>query len=74
MLAITVTPGARGHAELAQFEEPVGEGAGLVVETLALGVCGTDREILAGRYGSVPVADVTEYLDILSRAKVVSWR
>ena len=32
------------------------------------------RDVLTGRYGSVPVADVAEYLDILSRAKVVSWR
>ena len=36
MLAITVTPGARGHAELAQLEEPVCAGAELVVEALAL--------------------------------------
>ena len=32
------------------------------------------RDVLAGRYSSVSVADVAEYLDILSRAKVVSWR
>ena len=32
------------------------------------------RDVLTGRYGPVSVADVTEYLDILSRAKVVTWR
>jgi hypothetical protein len=32
------------------------------------------RDVLTGRYGTVAVADIAEYLDILSRAKVVSWR
>jgi hypothetical protein len=32
------------------------------------------RDFLSGRYRSVPLAEVAEYLDLLARAKVVSWR
>lgn len=54
MRAITVEP---GHAHSARLEDwlepPVSEGA-ILVRTLALGVCGTDRDILDGHYGSAP--------------------
>jgi hypothetical protein len=32
------------------------------------------RDVLTGRYAAVPVAEVAEYLDLLARARVVSWR
>jgi aminopeptidase YwaD len=32
------------------------------------------RDVLTGRYAPVPVAEVTEYLDLLARAHVISWR
>jgi hypothetical protein len=32
------------------------------------------RDVLTGRYAAVPVAEVTEYLDLLARARVVTWR
>jgi hypothetical protein len=32
------------------------------------------RDLLTGRYEPVPVAEVAEYLDLLARAGVVSWR
>jgi hypothetical protein len=32
------------------------------------------RDVLTGRYTSVPLPEVAEYLDRLARAKVVSWR
>jgi threonine dehydrogenase-like Zn-dependent dehydrogenase len=54
MLAITVTPRATGRARLAEVPEPEREASELLVETLALGVCGTDREIVAGEYGRSP--------------------
>ena len=53
MRAITVTPGVAGLAELAELEPPRPDGE-LLVEMLALGVCGTDREILDGQYGWAP--------------------
>lgn len=51
---MTVTPGVPGRAELAQLPEPERTGREMLVEMLALGVCGTDREILAGQYGWPP--------------------
>jgi threonine dehydrogenase-like Zn-dependent dehydrogenase len=54
MLAITVTPGVTGAARLDQLEEPDHTGDQLLVQTLTLGVCGTDREIVDGRYGWAP--------------------
>jgi len=32
------------------------------------------RDVLTGRYAAVPVAEVAEYLDLLARARVVSWK
>jgi hypothetical protein len=32
------------------------------------------RDVLSGRYDPVPLPAVSEYLDLLARAKVVSWR
>ena len=54
MLAIIVTPGSPGRERLDQLEEPERSGDQLLVRTRALGVCGTDREILQGRYGWAP--------------------
>jgi glucose 1-dehydrogenase len=54
MRAITVVPGKEGSARLDDVPEP-DQGAGAVlVEALALGVCGTDLEITSGRYGWAP--------------------
>jgi glucose 1-dehydrogenase len=49
-----VTPGAPGREQLTRLEEPQRRDGELLVETLALGVCGTDREILSGEYGWAP--------------------
>ncbi|HEY6546956.1 MAG TPA: DUF4910 domain-containing protein, partial [Vicinamibacteria bacterium] len=32
------------------------------------------RDVLTGRYASVPLREVAEYLDLLVKAKVVTWR
>ena len=54
MRAITVRPGTPSSVRLDDVPEPeVGEGP-LLVETVAVGVCGTDREILAGAHGEPP--------------------
>ena len=54
MKAITVRPGVPQRPELSDIDEPpAGEGS-LLVEALAIGVCGTDREIVAGTYGEAP--------------------
>ncbi|MGN6519154.1 MAG: glucose 1-dehydrogenase [Dokdonella sp.] len=52
--AVTFIPGRAGSARLETLPAPdVGEGA-LVVAIDAIGVCGTDRELLAGSYGEAP--------------------
>jgi len=54
MRAITLTPGVKGSARLDDMPEPAPADGPILVRTLALGVCGTDREILAGDYGEAP--------------------
>jgi glucose 1-dehydrogenase len=54
MVGITVTAGVRRRARLAELEEPQRRDNELLVEALAMGVCGTDREIVSGVYGWAP--------------------
>jgi glucose 1-dehydrogenase len=54
MQAITVVPLEAGSARLDDLPEPSPEEGGLLVETLAVGVCGTDLEIADGEYGWAP--------------------
>ncbi|MGH3391279.1 MAG: glucose 1-dehydrogenase [Actinomadura sp.] len=54
MRALSVEPLRKGSLEVTDFDDPEpGEGE-VLVEGLALGVCGTDREIAAGGYGWAP--------------------
>jgi len=54
MRAITVTPGVANSAQLDDMPPPPASDGAILVRTLALGVCGTDREIVAGEYGTSP--------------------
>jgi glucose 1-dehydrogenase len=54
MKAITVRPGVAGSGELSDLREPAPSEGDILVEALALGVCGTDGEILRGDYGEAP--------------------
>jgi threonine dehydrogenase-like Zn-dependent dehydrogenase len=54
MRAITVLPGTTHSAKLEDVPEPAESDGPVLVRTLALGVCGTDREILNGSYGFAP--------------------
>jgi glucose 1-dehydrogenase len=54
MRAITVVPGVVNSARLDDVPEPSAAVGSLLVQTLALGICGTDREILAGAHGAAP--------------------
>jgi len=52
--ALTVAPERKNSLRLDTFPDPVpGEGE-LLVDGLAVGVCGTDREIVEGSYGTPP--------------------
>lgn len=54
MRALTVIPGQAGSARIDEVPEPpIGDGS-VLVETLAVGVCGTDLEIVSGQYGWPP--------------------
>jgi threonine dehydrogenase-like Zn-dependent dehydrogenase len=57
MKALTVKPGQPGAVTLRDVPEPPPEVGDVLVETLAVGVCGTDREIIAGEYGTAPPGD-----------------
>jgi threonine dehydrogenase-like Zn-dependent dehydrogenase len=52
--ALTVSPGEPGRLRLEDLEEPQPGPDQLLVSGLAVGVCATDREILAGQYGTAP--------------------
>jgi glucose 1-dehydrogenase len=54
MQAVTVVPGTAGSAKLEDVPEPGAELGSVVVEALAVGVCGTDAEIANGDYGWAP--------------------
>ncbi len=54
MKALTVIPHQAGSAELSDVDEPPVSDGPIVVETLAVGICGTDIEILSGAYGWAP--------------------
>jgi threonine dehydrogenase-like Zn-dependent dehydrogenase len=54
MRAITLDPGTPDSAALEEVPEPdPGEGA-ILVDGVALGICGTDAEIVRGDYGEAP--------------------
>jgi glucose 1-dehydrogenase len=53
MRAVVVRPPAPG-ASLATVPDPVRAPGQVLVRTLEVGVCGTDRDIVAGRYGTPP--------------------
>jgi threonine dehydrogenase-like Zn-dependent dehydrogenase len=54
MRALTVQPGRAGSVRVEDVPEPSPEAGAVLVQALALGVCGTDREIAAGDYGWAP--------------------
>jgi threonine dehydrogenase-like Zn-dependent dehydrogenase len=51
---VTVIPGRAGSARLDAVPEPNPELGSVLVEALAVGVCGTDVEIASGEYGWAP--------------------
>jgi threonine dehydrogenase-like Zn-dependent dehydrogenase len=55
--ALTVAPGQAGSARLDEVEEPAAGRDALLVEGIAVGICGTDAEIVSGTYGEAPPGD-----------------
>lgn len=54
MRAVTVIPGKQGSVELTEMPEPPHGDGPVLVQTQAIGVCGTDLEIINGEYGTAP--------------------
>ncbi|HEY6829109.1 MAG TPA: glucose 1-dehydrogenase [Gemmatimonadaceae bacterium] len=54
MRSLTVEPGIPDSLRLEEFRIPAAERGSVLVRAIALGVCGTDREIIAGKYGAAP--------------------
>ena len=54
MRAVTVEPGKAGSAKLQEIPDPKRPQGHLLVRSLAVGVCGTDLEILNGSLGKPP--------------------
>lgn len=54
MKAITVEPKKPGTARLEDVPEPEARDGSVLVEAIAVGVCGTDVEIVEGNYGWAP--------------------
>jgi threonine dehydrogenase-like Zn-dependent dehydrogenase len=54
MRALTVIPGQPNSARLDDIPEPSPEDGPILVQGLALGVCGTDLEIVGGEFGAAP--------------------
>jgi threonine dehydrogenase-like Zn-dependent dehydrogenase len=54
MRALTVIPGHPNSIALDDVDAPPLSDGAVLVRALALGICGTDREIIAGHYGWAP--------------------
>ena len=54
MRAITILPGSPGSLEVLDVEEPDPAYGSVLVDGIALGICGTDTEIADGQYGEAP--------------------
>jgi len=57
MRALIVSPGIADSARIDDVPEPPLSDGAILARALALGVCGTDREILSGLYGSAPAGE-----------------
>jgi hypothetical protein len=70
----TLGEGAAGRIALAKREG--GDVLGWEAFNLADGRRSVSeiRDVLTGRYAPVPLSEISEYFDLLARAKAVSWR
>jgi threonine dehydrogenase-like Zn-dependent dehydrogenase len=71
MKAITVEPHKPETARLEDIPEPDARGGSVLVEAIAVGVCGTDVEIVEGKYGWAPQGKTRLVLGHESLGRVV---
>ncbi|HLL66858.1 MAG TPA: glucose 1-dehydrogenase [Micromonosporaceae bacterium] len=73
MRALCLTPQQTGSLRLAEdFPEPDESEGQVLVRGLAIGVCGTDREIISGEYGAPPPGATELVLGHESLGEVIS--
>jgi threonine dehydrogenase-like Zn-dependent dehydrogenase len=71
MRALVVTPGAKGSAALVDLPQPAAGEGEVLVRARAVGICGTDAEILSGDYGAPPPGEERLVLGHESLGEVV---
>jgi threonine dehydrogenase-like Zn-dependent dehydrogenase len=54
MRAVTIEPGRPHSLALQDVADPIRDQGAVLVRTIAIGVCGTDRELIEGVYGEAP--------------------
>jgi glucose 1-dehydrogenase len=69
--ALTVSPSQAGSVAVEDRPEPSASEGELLVEAVAMGVCGTDREIAGGEYGWAPAGQTRLVLGHESLGRVV---
>ena len=72
MRAITVLPLTKDSAKVEEIEEPDEADGDVLVETIAVGICGTDVEIVSGDYGWSPPGEERLVLGHESVGRVIS--
>ena len=71
MRAITIEPGVPGSARLEDVPEPPSSAGEVLVRTLAMGVCGTDLDLVRGEFGAAPPGEMRLILGHESLGEVV---
>ena len=71
MRAVTAVPGQQGSVALTDMPEPPPDDGPILVQTLAVGICGTDLEIISGDYGSAPPGEERLILGHESLGRVI---
>ncbi len=72
MRALTVQPGVAGSLQLEHFRVPNKERGDVLLRAVALGVCGTDHEIIQAKYGVAPPGHQRLIIGHESLAQVVA--
>lgn len=71
MKALTIVPGVAGSARLEDVPEPPLDDGPILAQMLALGVCGTDLELVSGEYGTAPPSQRSLVIGHESLARVI---
>ena len=71
MKAIILEPGKPGTARYEDFPEPDVQEGSVLVEAVAVGVCGTDVEMVEGKYGWAPPGETRLVLGHESLGRVI---